>query len=152
MGGFFDAIFGKGAGKKVENMVKTNPSLYGTMKFYNISKETSFNSTSQENLEKEEEASTSILDHFPQKSRIGKSDEEDDGILKDLMEDIVYSLESDYPYKTGVQQDEYNKVWIEVLQAQMQNDAQRDKRELQRKEHDRLLTIEIEEDYQQRTI
>jgi len=148
MGRFFDAIFGKGAGKKVENMVKTNPILYSTIKFCDISKETSFNSTSPDNLENEGEASTNYLDHFPQKSRIGKSEEEDEGIIKDLMEDIIYSMENDYPYNTGVEQDKYNNVWIQVLHAQMQKDAQRDKRELERIERDRLLTIEIEEDYQ----
>jgi len=47
MGGFFDAVFGKGAGKKVENLIKTNPSLYSIMNFYDITKEPSFNSTSQ---------------------------------------------------------------------------------------------------------
>jgi hypothetical protein len=150
MGGFFDAIFGKGAGKKVENMVKTNPVLYSTMKFYDISKEPSFNSTSPDNLENEGEASINFLDHFPQKTRIGKSEEEDEGILKDFMEDIVYSLENDYPYRTGVEQDEYNKVWIEVLHAQIRKDEQRDKREFERIERDRLLTLEIEEDYQKR--
>ena len=120
------------------------------MNLYDVSKEPSLHSTSQEVIEQEKEPFTNVLDHFPLKSRIGKSDEEDEGILKDFMEDIVYSLENDYPYQTGAEIDEYNKVWIEVLRAQMQKDAQRDKRELQRKEHDRLLTIEIEEDYQKR--
>ena len=78
--------------EKVENMVETNRDMYSRMNLYDVSKEHSFHSTSQEVIEQEKEPFTNDLDHFPLKSRIGKSDEEDEGILKYFMEDIVYSL------------------------------------------------------------